>query len=371
VRRKITLSAIKAVQSPHHAVFSFAASAAQIFEIARIERAGRSDEGSLRGFQRPQVAAHIHEIRDYLQREDAVLPNSVVLAFTDRVKVHPLKGNVVTVEIDVSEGPPGLIVDGQQRLSALAPLTDKSFEVFVSGIVCQNEEELRRQFILINNTRPLPKELIYELLPGIEDLPERLSSRSMASALTQRLNFDRNSSLYRQIHLHTNPVGKIASNAIQRVVMGSRSHGALRVLSQTPDGDEKCFQFVSEFYGAVQDVFKKDWEGLSPRTSRLVHSVGIISMGRVMEISFHVCQAQNLDDFRKILNGIRDQTHWTQGSWIIGNNDNRRERAWNEFQAVHPDIQMLSDHLDRITRQSYRKQRERLENEPAISVSTH
>jgi DGQHR domain-containing protein len=371
VSRKVTFSAIKAVQSPYHAVFSFAASAAQIFEIARIERAGRSDAGVLSGFQRPQVAAHIHEIRDYLEREDAVLPNSVVLAFTDRVTVHPLKGNVVTVEIDVSEGPPGLIVDGQQRLSALAPLTDKSFEVFVSGILCQNEEELRRQFILINNTRPLPKELIYELLPGIENLPERLSSRSMASALTQRLNFDRNSSLYRQIHLHTNPSGKIASNAIQRVIMASRSHGALRVLSQTPDGDEKCFQFVSDFYGAVQDVFSKDWAGLSPRTSRLVHSVGIISMGRVMEIAFHVCQARNLDDFRKILNSIRDQTHWTQGKWIIGNNDNLRERAWNELQAIHPDIQMLSDHLDRITRQSYRKQREKLENEPALSVSTH
>jgi DGQHR domain-containing protein len=203
-------------------VFSFAASAAQIFEIARIERAGRSDTGVLSGFQRPQVAAHIHEIRDYLEREDAVLPNSIVVAFTDRVTVRPVKENVVIIEIDVGDGPPGLIVDGQQRLSALAPLTDKSFEVFVSGIVCQNEEELRRQFILINNTRPLPKELIYELLPGIANLPERMSSRSMASALTQRLNFDRSSSLYRQIHLHTNPQGKVASNAIQRVIMTSR-----------------------------------------------------------------------------------------------------------------------------------------------------
>src|SRR4029077_1863832 len=171
-----------------------------------------------------------------------VLPNSVVLAFIDRVKVSPIQGNVVEIEVDVTDGPPGLIVDGQQRLSALAPLTEKSFQVFVSGIICQNEEELRRQFILINNTRPLPKELIYELLPGISELPERMSSRSMASALTQRLNFDRNSSLYRQIHLHTNPAGKIANNAIQRVIMTSRSHGALRILAQSPDGDEKCFQ---------------------------------------------------------------------------------------------------------------------------------
>lgn len=359
-------SAIKAIQSPQHAVFSFAASAAQVLEMGRIERAGRSDTGILSGFQRPQIAAHIHEIRDYLEREDAVLPNSIVVAFTDRVVVRPVKGNVVKIEIDITNGPPGLIVDGQQRLSALAPLTNKSFEVFVSGIVCQSEEELRRQFILINNTRPLPKELIYELLPGVANLPERMSSRSMASALTQRLNFDRNSSLYRQIHLHTNPEGRVASNAVQRVIIASRSHGALRVLAQSPDGDEKCFQFVSDFYRAVQAVFKKDWDGLTPKTSRLVHSVGIISMGRVMEVAFHVCEARAFGDFCGILEGIRDQTHWTQGKWVIGNNDNLRERGWNEFQSTHPDIQMLSDHLDRLVRQSYRKQQEQLGSEPKL-----
>jgi len=345
-------------------VLSFAASAAQVFKFGRIERAGRSETGVLSGFQRPQIAAHIHEIRDYLAREDAVLPNSIVVAFTDRVTVRPVNENVVTIEIDVEDGPPGLVVDGQQRLSALTPLTDKSFEVFVSGIVCENEEELRRQFILINNTRPLPKELIYELLPGIANLPERMSSRSMASALTQRLNFDSNSSLYRQIHLHTNPHGKVASNAMQRVIMTSRSHGALRILAQTPDGDDKCFEFISDFYRAVQAVFKKDWDGLSPKTSRLVHSVGIISMGRVMEVAFHVCQARSFGDFCDVLVGIRDQTHWTQGRWTIGNTDNVRERAWNEFQSTHPDIQLLSDHLDRLVRQSYRKKQEKLDAEP-------
>jgi DGQHR domain-containing protein len=342
-------------------VFSFAASAAQVFEMGRIERAGRSEAGILNGFQRPQIAAHIHEIRDYLEREDAVLPNSIVLAFIDRVKVTRVQGNVVEIEVDVTDGPPGLIVDGQQRLSALAPLSDKSFQVFVSGIICQTEEELRRQFILINNTKPLPKELIYELLPGIANLPERMSSRSMASALTQRLNFDRNSSLYRQIHLHTNPDGKVANNAVQRVIMMSRSHGALRILAQAPDGDEVCFQFVSDFYRAVQAVFKRDWDGLSPKTSRLVHSVGIISMGRVMEVGFHVCQARNFGDFCGVLESFRDQTHWTQGTWRIGNSDNFRERNWNEFQSIHPDIQMMSDHLDRLVRANFRKRPESVE----------
>ena len=78
-------------------------------------------------------------------------------------------------------------------------------------------------------------------------------------------------------------------------------------------------------------------------------------MGRVMEVAFHVCQARSFGDFCDVLASIRDQTHWTQGKWTIGNSDTARERAWNEFQSTHPDIQMLSDHLDRLVRQSYRK----------------
>jgi hypothetical protein len=191
----------------------------------------------------------------------------------------------------------------------------------------------------------------------------------MASALTQRLNFDSHSSLYRQIHLHTNPEGKVANNAIQRVIMTSRSHGALRILAQSPDGDEKCFQLMSDFYRAVQAVFKKEWDGMTPKTSRLVHSVGIISMGRVMEVAFQICQSREFDDFCGVLESIRDHTHWTQGKWRIGNNDNIRERAWNEFQSTHPDIQMMSDHLDRLVRQNYRKTQENPDVQPRRAVA--
>jgi DGQHR domain-containing protein len=335
-------------------VLSFAASAADVLRMARIEQAGRNATGILHGFQRPQIAAHIQEIRDYLQREDAVLPNSIVIAFTHGVKVQERRGSVVEATVDLSSGAPGLVVDGQQRLSALAPIVEKDFEIFVSAIVCQNEEELRRQFILINNTRPLPKELIYELLPSVEALPPRLSARSMASSLTQRLNFDSNSSLYGKIKLHTNPLGVIASNAMQRVIMASRSHGALRVLSHSPEGDERCFQLVNDFYKAVKTVFGKDWEGMSPKTSRLLHSVGIIALGRAMEVAFQICGAQTFGAFCDVLEGIKDKTHWREGIWIFGSGENVRQRAWNELQNTPPDIQMLSDHLDRLVRQSHR-----------------
>src|SRR3546814_13396475 len=89
----------------------------------------------------------------------------------------------------MAKGAPGFVVDGQQRLSALAEV-DRDFQVFVSALICRDEAELRRQFVLINNSKPLPKSLIYELLPTVDDLPARLSRRSEAADLTGRLNFE-------------------------------------------------------------------------------------------------------------------------------------------------------------------------------------
>jgi DGQHR domain-containing protein len=124
------------------------------------------------------------------------------------------------------KGPPGLVVDGQQRLTALSQLDDKDFEIFVSALICSDEAELRRQFVLINNARPLPKSLIYELLPGVEGLPHRLSHRARAADLVARLNYDNRSSLCAMIYQHTNPGGIIRDTAIQRVIMNSLNDGS-------------------------------------------------------------------------------------------------------------------------------------------------
>lgn len=212
--KSFTFKAIRARQSDRHEVFSFVASAKQVFEIARIDRAGRDKQGELFGFQRPQVSKHIHEIRDYLKKDDSVLPNSVVLAFVGGVNTKDLGEGLSEIQIEVGDQAPGLVVDGQQRLTALQGLVEKDFQVFVSAMVCKDDEDLRRQFILINNTRPLPKELIYELLPTVSDLPHRMSSRAFAASLTTLLNYaageeDSPSALQGQIKQHTNPGGSI------------------------------------------------------------------------------------------------------------------------------------------------------------------
>ncbi|MFW7270007.1 DGQHR domain-containing protein DpdB [Gluconacetobacter sp. Hr-1-5] len=345
----ISFLAVQAKQSSEHTVLTFAARAADVLRFASIDRIGRDAQGELSGFQRPQVAAHIREIRDYLEKPDAVLPNPIVVAFTDRTSVDNLKNGAVRLTIDMSHGVPGLVVDGQQRLTALSEI-DRDFQVFVSALICRNEAELRRQFVLINNTKPLPKSLIYELLPSVDDLPPRLSRRSVAADLTARLNFER-TALQGYIKQHTQPDGIIADTVVQKIIMESLTNGVMRELIDTPRGRDRCVRLVSNFFEAVKKVFPEAWHGQKPATSRLVHGAGIQAMGDVMEVLAARTDAKSVEDFREGLECLRGRTAWTGGAWEIGG----EVRRWNSLQNVNRDVALLKHYLVSIVKADLRQ----------------
>lgn len=341
----LRFEALTPAQSQDLAVFTFIAKASQIARIARIERAGRSGDGALTGFQRPQIAGHIREIRDYLEKPNAILPNAIVVAFIERAWLEPAAvptSRLQQLVIDVSDGAPGWIVDGQQRFTALSDLRGRDFEVLVSGFLCDTEEELQKQFILINNTRPLPKALVYELLPQVGDLPPRMSSRSQAALLTEALNYRNGSALRGLIKQQTNPKGVIRDTVLQRVIMNSLSDGALRLYAS----DDSLLLsegvgLISEFWHAVKAVFAADWDGKTPKNSRLIHGTGIIALGYVMDYLNAVVGAESRDEFARGLRLLRGKTAWSEGEWDFG----AERRRWNGLQNVPADVRQLSFHL--------------------------
>ena len=342
----LRFDALAPVQSPKLTVFTFLAKAEEIARIARIERAGRDDVGTLQGFQRPQIASHIREIRDYLEKPNAILPNAIVVAFmgTGEARAARRARRVASRQlvIDTSNGPPGWIVDGQQRFTALSELYGREFEVLVSGFLCETEEELQKQFILINNTRPLPKALVYELLPQVGDLPPRMSSRSQAALLTEALNFRKGSSLKGLIKQQTNPKGVIRDTVLQRVVMNSLSDGALRLYAgEDPLLLAQGVTMMSEFWHAVKTVFAADWDGKTPKNSRLLHGTGIIALGYVMDYLNAVTGAETRDEFARGLRLLKGKTAWSEGEWDFG----AERRRWNGLQNVPADVRQLSFYL--------------------------
>lgn len=331
-------------QSESYKVCTFCAPASEIFQFATIDRISRDNKGAVKGFQRPQVSNHIQQIRDYLQKDEAILPNAVVVAFLNGATIQDGENRTGSIKIDVKDDIPGFVVDGQQRLSALSDLVDKDFEVYVSAVVCDTEEELRKQFILINNTRPLPKQLIYELLPSVSGLPHALQSRSVAASIVEELNYSEDSSLKGQIKQHTNPEGVLQDTTFQKVIMNSLKDGCMRQLSENGENLDACFSILSEYFGAIQFVFEDAWQDQKPKSSRLVHSAGIMAMGYVLEYVYTTTGATTRDQFINVLLKLRPFTAWTSGVWEFGQ-DNRR--PWNSLQFIPRDYTELSQYLIR------------------------
>jgi DGQHR domain-containing protein len=349
--------AIRAQQAEGHDVFCFAAQPTDVLAFSEIDRVGRQDNGELRGFQRHQIAPHIKEIRDYLSRDDALLPNAVIVAFLDNVTITELADGLVDVEINVSDDVPrpGFVVDGQQRLTALSGISKPGFQVFVSALICKNYNELRQQFVLINNTRPLPKTLIYELLPTVEGLPVRFTSRKLAARIVDRLNFNPKSILHGEIRQHTNPQGILSDTAMQRVVMNSTSNGALQEFIKHDDMEDRAYNLLNDFFTAVRTVFGSEWVGMSPKNSRLRHGAGLVALGFVMEYLYSTdipgCNTMN-ERFITGLTALKPDTAWTSGVWHLSTDD---QRPWNGIQNTSTDIDTLAGYLVRSTRRRLRR----------------
>jgi len=118
--KKYKYTAVRANQAKGHDVFSFAASPTDVLNFSEIERVGRQEDGQLKGFQRHQISGHIKEIRDYLKRDDALLPNAVIVAFIDNVEIKEIGSGITEVTIDARKNKPGFVVDGLQRLQRIA-----------------------------------------------------------------------------------------------------------------------------------------------------------------------------------------------------------------------------------------------------------
>jgi DGQHR domain-containing protein len=342
--KRLKFPVIVPSQSSSAEVACFVATAKEIAQFAKIDRAGRNEDGALRGFQRPQIASHIREIGDYLEQPEAILANPIIVGFVRGASIKKQANGTGELSIDTSAGAPGWIVDGQQRFSALIESSRDAFQVPVSAFICESEEELRRQFILVNSTRPLSKGLIYELLPRVSGLPRRYASRSEAAAMTEALNFKKKSALNGMIKQGTNPDGLIQDTMIQRLLMSSMSDGALRLYKSEPKLLlTKGVDLISEYFHAVRHVFADAWDGHTPKTSRLLHGTGISAMGFVMEYIHGAAGATEREHFIEPLTALREFCAWTSGEWVFG----QERRRWNGLQNVSSDNRILSFYLVR------------------------
>jgi DGQHR domain-containing protein len=390
----IEVPAIAIRQCDKRELYAFAVDGKRLHDFAQVSRLGRDESEKIAGYQRPEVVAHIAEIRNYLESEEPMLPNAIVVAFNSRVQFKALKGTcsdkgpthghlVIPTDADIDGAKAGWIVDGQQRAAAIRDARLDEFPVFVTGFITDSVAEQREQFILVNSTKPLPKGLIYELLPATDvQLASHLQRRRFPAYLLDRLNYDSRSPLHLAIQTPTNPFldlkvrsrrgfqtmsqprldkgvpadlkageaklqGFIKDNSILRMLENSLHDGALYRCRLQADGEadtERMLELLFNFWEAVSRTFADAW-GQPPTRSRLTHGVGIVSMGYLMDAIADRYRAKGIPtvgQFVADLDPLRPLCSWTDGYWDFGSTN---QRKWNEVQNTTKDIQLVANYL--------------------------
>jgi DGQHR domain-containing protein len=363
--RMLTRRALRITQGADSPVYLFSLTAREILEIAEISRVGRGDHSELIGYQRPEVHQHVKEITDYLDGEDVLFPNPIIIALPSTIKWTSSRGPNVSDGISTSgaiEIPlvgtagskPGWIVDGQQRALALSRAKRQNFPVPVNAFIADSVDVQRDQFLRINNTRPLPRGLVTELLPKVSSpLPPRLSLKQLPSALCDLLNTKEDSPL-RGLIKRASSSGKdrkiavVTDTSLVAAIQESlqQSGGCLfqyRNLSSGETDSTRVLLTLVTYWSAVRDTFPKAW-GRQPAQSRLMHGAGIRAMGRLMDRVMAMVdptQPEAIEEVRADLALLAPYCHWTDGRW------EELRMNWDEVQNLPRHINELSNYLIR------------------------
>jgi DGQHR domain-containing protein len=356
----LRLPAIEVRQGDGRILYSFAVDGKLLQSFAAVSRIRRDGDAEIEGYQRPEVLSHIASIRRYLESDAPMIPNALVIAFDKRVQFEPLASDtgisyarhgtlIIPAGGEVADDDkPGWIVDGQQRSAAIRDARISSFPVVVTAFITNSDEDQRSQFILVNSAKPLPKGLIYELLPATTGtLPVQLQARKFPSVLLRRLNYEIRSPFYKKIRTPTTPEGIVKDNSILKMLENSLSDGALYSFRDPATGvgdEEQMMGLLTAFWSAVRETFSDAWDR-PPRQSRLMHGVGIVSLGFIMDAIYDRYSRKRLpgtEDFARDLAGLRDFCRWTSGYWEFGAT---AQRKWNELQNTTRDIQLLTNYL--------------------------
>lgn len=346
-------------------LYQFALTGAEIAAVADISRLSRDDTGKLLGYQRPEVKKHVADITEYLDSDAPLFPHPLIIAFSSKVeftcsrgtRVHDGVSTAGMISIPLPNGDgqrPGWIVDGQQRALALSRARRQDFPVPICAFITDDVEIQREQFVRINNSRPLRQGIISELLAEVSiPISAKTKPRKLPSELINLLNFRENSPFKGLIRRESmSPEAKksavVTDTSFEGVLRDNLGQsGCLFAFRNVATGEtdvDRIWNVLITYWSAVKATFPDAW-GKPPTQSRLMHSAGLLAMGKLMDrIMGHLSAVDGLSpkQVEKELRLIAPICRWTEGTW-----EELGDLRWNDLQNTTRHVSGLSNLLVR------------------------
>jgi DGQHR domain-containing protein len=249
------------------------------------------------GIQRPYKSSRSKEIAEYIEEEDSVLPNNIIVSLKQEFIHYSNNGElIIQPERNVA-----FVIDGQHRLRAFNYTAKHDFELPVSGFVDLSLAEIAEIFVKINYyQKPVSKSLVYDLL-GIS--PDIFPDYFEAHEITKILNETIDSPWFGLIKMLG--VGKgIVTQAT--FISAMEANDILDKVLKDFDRKQKI-AILSNYFTAVKAILPEQW---GHRGSIISKSIGVHALMRVFPRVFTAIAIQansfKTEQITEFISPIRD-----------------------------------------------------------------
>ncbi len=213
-----------------------------------------------RGLQRDRSPKQVKDIEEYVLRDNATFPNTIIINIGYDESGEPNwnydpVSNLLYIKDreDVAN-----VLDGQHRLFGLSKKPD--FEIPVSIFLGLPFSEQGAIFATINsNQRNVDKSLVYELF-GLSD---RRIEESIAYNIVSALNSDKDSPWFNKVKMlgRAKNDGDISQGSFSKFIHENllSKNKIMRGLYES-EKDEVIYRILLEYFKAVKECFPEEWE---------------------------------------------------------------------------------------------------------------
>lgn len=245
----------------------------------------RRIEDKEKGYQRSFSKTRVNQIKRYLDKENGIIPNSILVNIDSTMYQYDAQKKVLI--LPDSENTLGFIIDGQHRVWG-ADLATTNIQLPVVATIELNTVQQAQLFVKINKSQKgVPVSLYLDLLEITEGViddfdGEEVSAQRRAVEIVKRLNDDEESPFFELIRT----TGDFGSGiALSEFVSQLKEYVDPKKGKLLNYGFEQQYRIFKIYFKAVKSVFLEEW---TSSESLILKTVGFGGLMKAFYEIFHL-----------------------------------------------------------------------------------